>query len=519
MREYVLSNEEAKIVDSFTIEKLGISGKKLMNRAGKAVATKVKEILKDIPGSRVDIFCGTGNNGGDGFVCGLNLYDWGAIVYIWVVGNKEKIKGDAKYYFDKCLESGLNINYIEKVEDVGKIHNIIETDLIVDAIFGTGFKGNVKPPIDRIIEIINNSTRPVISVDIPSGVNGDSGIVHDIAVKANATVTMGFLKRGLLLYPGKRYAGEVTVADIGYNEQSFNVLKNKTYLIHKEEIVDLIPPLYWDTYKHRQGKVLVFAGSVGMTGAAVLTCEAAMRTGAGLVVLSIPKSLNDIVEIKLTEVLSMPVNESEKQTFTVDSLTDNVRERIKWSDVIVFGPGVSYCEHVIVFGENLLKSVNKPVVIDADGLKIFKNNTELIKKVKEIVLTPHYGEFSLITGIPLDEIKMNVVDIGREFAISNGCVLVLKGAPTLVFNQEGDVVFNSTGNPGLATGGTGDVLTGMIASLIAQGMSVWDAAISAVFIHGYTADIIAMESSMRGLVAGDIIKKLPVILKEFERVE
>lgn len=520
MREYILSNEEARRIDDYVMKKLGVSGTELMRCAGKAVALKAKEVLKDVPGSRVDVFCGTGNNGGDGFVAALNLYDWGAIVYIWVLGAVEKIRGDALHFYEKCREYKLNIHHILQKEDLEFVHNIFESDLIIDAIFGTGFRGGINEPQLSVVRMINDSRRPVVSVDIPSGVNGDTGEVVDVAVRAEATVTMGFLKRGLLLYPGKKYVGELTVVDIGYPEEAFEILREKVYLLHDNEVRDLIPPISGDTYKHRQGKILVFAGSVGMTGAAALVCNAAMRTGAGLVVSAIPRSLNDIMEVKLTEVLTLPVEESPDRTFCIESLDERVLEKIEWSDVVVFGPGVSFSQGVTEFAIKLFKKCrNKPMVIDADGLKVFGDRPDLLKELKNVILTPHLGEFSFITGKAIDEIKKSIVDTGRAFAKEHECILVLKGAPTILFNSDGEVVFNSTGNPGLATGGTGDVLTGIIASFVAQGMDGWSAAKAGVFLHGYSADRIVEKLSMRGLVAGDIIKVLPEVLKQFERVD
>ena len=520
MREYILSNEEAKRVDNHVIREMGISGTELMRRAGKAVALKAKEMLKDVPGSRVDVFCGTGNNGGDGFVAALNLHDWGAVVYTWVLGPVERIKGDALHFYKKCKEYGLNIRHVLQKEDIKIAHDISESDLIIDAIFGTGFRGGMKEPQLSIVKIINDSGRPVISVDIPSGVNGDTGEIVDVAVKSEATVTMGFLKRGLLLYPGKKHVGELTVVDIGYPEEAFEILREKVYLLHDYEVRDIIPPISGDTYKHRQGKVLVFAGSVGMTGAAALVCSAAMRTGAGLVVNAIPRSLNDIMEVKLTEALTLPVEESANRTFCVESLDERVIEKIEWSDVVVFGPGVSFSQSVVEFAIKLFeKCRNKLIVIDADGLKVFRNRLDLLKELENVILTPHLGEFSFIVEKPIDEIRRSIIDTGRTFAKDFGCVLVLKGAPTILFNCDGEVVFNSTGNPGLATGGTGDVLTGMISSFVAQGMDMWSAAKAGVFLHGYAADKIVENSSMRGLIAGDIIRVVPEVLKQFEKVD
>jgi len=518
MREYILSSEEARRVDRFTMDEIGIPGIELMQKAGNFVSLKAKLLLKDVPGSRIDIFCGTGNNGGDGFVAACNLWEWGGDINIWIVGDPEKIQGDARHFYQRCREAQLKIKVIREDDELGKLAIIREADLIIDALLGTGFRGDVKGITRDIIALINETELPVLAVDIPSGIRGDTGQVGGLAVQARKTVTMGFLKRGLLFHPGKRYAGEVVLVDLGYPPQAYSVLENETYLIRGVEVERMLPAIDADTYKHRQGKILIFAGSPGMTGAATLSALGAMRAGAGLVVAAVPESLNGIMEIKLTEALTLPLPESKDHSFTPHSLMA-AAERIDWSDLIVFGPGVSRRRDVMAFGKKLLSEWKaKPVVVDADGLRIFHQNLELIHTIDDLIITPHLGEFSDLTGIPATEIRQDIIEHAREFVHKHRCTLVLKGAPTIIVAPDLTVAVNSTGNPALASGGTGDVLTGVIAAFRAQGMNSFEAAASAVYIHGLAADEAYEELGIRGFIAGDLLTYIPKCLKKFDRI-
>lgn len=517
MKEYILTNAEAARVDRYTIDELGIPGIRLMEKAGSFVALKAKKILKHVPGSRVDIFCGTGNNGGDGFVAAHSLSDWGATVIVWLAGDPEKIRGDAKHFYQKCQQTAVRINIIPNSDQVPSKKELDHSDLIIDALLGTGFRGELRGVIAACVERINTCKPPVLAVDIPSGVNGDTGQIGGKAVQALRTVTMGFLKRGLLLYPGKRMCGDVVLADLGYPQKSFEILEEKTYLSEKNYVKKLFAVIPADTYKHRQGKVLVFAGSPGMTGAAVLTGMAALRAGAGLVVNAIPRSLNAIIETKLTEGLSLPLAESQQGTFTEKSL-EAARERIAWSDVVVFGPGVSARAAVKTFAQRLIRTMKKPLIVDADGLRVFHSNLTAIDRLEDLIITPHIGEFAALTGENIGPIKANLIDAARGFVTQHPCTLVLKGAPTIVAAKDGTICVNSTGNPALASGGTGDVLTGMIAAFRAQGMSSFDAATAAVFTHGMAGDLGQKKFGTRSLIAGDLFIFLPQILKSFERI-
>ncbi len=516
MKEFVLSNDEARQVDRYTIDELKISGQELMHKAGNYVALKAKLLLKHIPGSRIDIFCGTGNNGGDGFVAASFLYDWGANVFLWICGKEEKIKGDALYFYNRCMDLHVNIEFLEDEKMIDNIPENFCPDLIIDGLLGTGFKGVVKGIIAKAIKKINSTDCPVISIDIPSGIDGDTGMIGGVAVKAQKTVTMGFLKRGLLYHPGHQYAGNIALVDLDYPKESFEILDNETYWLRKDYVKNIFREIHEDTYKHQMGKILIFAGSVGMTGAATLSALGALRSGAGLVVAAIPESLNTIMEIKLTEAMTLPLPESKNRTFCLKSL-EAAKERLEWSDVVVFGPGVSGDPEVKNFGIELLKNTSKPIIVDADGLKIFHNNLDLINNIDDLILTPHIGEFARMTNQNVSDCMNNKIDVAREFVKKYSCTLVLKSYRTIIVHKDGTIAINPTGNPGMATGGTGDVLTGMIAAFRAQGISSYHSAVAGVSIHGYAGDLSKQDRGMRGLIASDLLSNISLTLKKIEQ--
>ncbi|MBN2279967.1 MAG: NAD(P)H-hydrate dehydratase [Candidatus Marinimicrobia bacterium] len=521
MKEYILSNAEAKMVDEYTISQLGIPGKQLMKTAGNFVTLKAKLFLKHLPGSRIDVFCGTGNNGGDGFVAAAELQDMGAFVNVWIVGDKEKIQGDALYFFKECEKEYVAVDTINKKEDLKKLEKLHETDLIIDALLGTGFRGQVEGILADVIGLINEIEHPVqhpvLAVDIPSGIDGDTGKVGGIAIKAMKTVTMGFLKRGLLYNDGPKYAGQIFLADLKYPDESFSVLDSPTYYYHKYDLVHVFPDIPYNAYKNLMGKVLVIAGSKGMTGAAYLASMAAQKSGAGLVINAIPESLNSIMEMKLTEVMTWPVPESKEQTFCPESMA-LLEEKINWADVIVFGPGVSGTESVMEFGRKLLTKTNKPIIIDADGLKIFVDNLELMKSHPNLIITPHMGEFGRLLKKEPDEIRVDRITFAKEFVKEYKCQLLLKGAHSISINKDMTTAINSTGNPALATAGSGDILSGIIAGFIAQGIDKFEAVTAAMAVHGYAADLATREFGIRGLTATDLLKYIPMVLREFDKV-
>jgi NAD(P)H-hydrate epimerase len=347
----------------------------------------------------------------------------------------------------------------------------------------------------------------VVAVDIPSGVSGESGEVLGECVMADVTVTMAYPKLGHFLYPGRHFVGDLVVADIGASS-SLAKGKVRTYLLDREEMRSLIPPRLGPEHKGDFGRVLTLAGSKGYTGAATLSAQAALRVGAGLSYLALPGSLNAIAETKATEVITLPL--SENDGVITERAAQEVLSRDISFDVIAAGPGLTRSEGVRNAVKELLTSYAGPLVLDADGVVVLKENLKALgERGGETVLTPHPGELGALLGRPGSEISKERVTIARDFATKYGVVLVLKGAPTVVGTPEGDVWLNSTGNPGLAKGGAGDVLTGLIAGLIGQGLGGEDAALLGVYLHGLSGDLAALDQTEHCVMAEDLLDYLP----------
>lgn len=508
----ILSTEEARSVDRYTSKELGVPSETLMQNAGKAVAEKAKEMFAASGSKSIIVLCGKGNNGGDGYAAAELLVSEGFDCCFVSTVAQDKISGDAKIFHDHCTKAGLEITYETTPDDI----NISDYDLILDGLLGTGIKGQVRPDTAQWIEEINSANIPVLAIDIPSGINGDSGEVMGIAVQADATVTMGFLKHGLVMEPGASLSGEITVADIGYPYRAFDILEAEKELIDRTIAQHLLSPPQPETYKYRQGKVLVIAGSIGFTGAGCLTAIGALRTGAGLVIAAVPASLNIIYETKLTEVITAPLSDGGSGHFRSDDFAI-VEKKLEWCDALIIGPGLGTDNESLNFAKTVMESCSKPMVIDADALRVFHGNLDFFGKLtSDFVITPHHGEAVQLLNVDKERVSSDPFGFALDMVEITGGTVVLKGAPTLVASG-GSVTANVTGHQGLATGGSGDVLSGMIASLLAQGLAPADAARTGVFLHGEAADNLLETHGYRGLIAGDLLDAIPSILAAYER--
>ncbi len=507
----VLNASEMSQIDRVTIDEVEIPGVVLMENAGRGVVEEIERFLGDVFDKQIVIFCGKGNNGGDGYVIARHLYNRGANVAVFLAGKKETIKGDALINL-KILETmGLNISEIFSLEQIPAFSRI---DLVVDALLGTGVTGSVIGFLGELINFMNQLDAPIVSVDLPSGMETDTGAIHGACVKANVTVTMAHLKTGLLFSPARDLAGEVVVVDISVPPEVSNRLHGHRFLLDPEDIRSRLPRRKLDAHKTNCGKVVVFAGSVGMTGAATLTAISSLQVGAGLTKLAIPVSLNPILEQKLTEVMTVPLAETKEQSISLKA-KDQIGDLLKWADVLAVGPGLSTNAETVEFVKWLLTSIKKPMVIDADGLNALVKSPELIQKYPaELIITPHPGELARLIELSISEIQQDRLNVIRKFAQKWGKVIVLKGGPSVIAAPNGDLFINSTGNPGMATGGSGDVLTGMIAGLLAQKLTALDAALVGVFLHGLAGDLAAEDLSQMGMIAGDINYYVPGAIKE-----
>jgi len=511
--QIVLNASEMAEIDRTTIENVGIPGVVLMENAGRGIVEEIENFLEEIVDKQIVIFCGKGNNGGDGYVIARHLTNHGANVAVFLAGKKEAIKGDARINLKVLENMGVTVQEISSAEQIPDLHQI---DLVVDAILGTGVSGPVTGFFGELINFMNELGAPIVSVDLPSGMETDSGAVHGVCVKADVTVTMAHLKTGLLFSPARDFAGEIVVVDISVPPEISDRLHGHRFLLEADDIHLRLPQRKLDAHKTSCGKVVVLAGSVGMTGAATLTAMSSLQVGAGLTKLGIPASLNPILEQKLTEVMTVPLAETYQQSISLKA-KDQIADLLDWADVLAVGPGLSTHPETVEFVNWLLTNVNKPMVLDADGLNALAKSPEFIRDYPgDLVITPHPGELARLIGMSIAEIEQDRLTIIRKFAQEWGKVIVLKGGPSIIAAPNGDLFINSTGNPGLATGGSGDVLTGMLAGLLAQKLSAVDAALVSVYLHGLAGDFAAKDLTEMGMIAGDICYYLPAAIKEVE---
>ena len=495
---------QSRELDKIATSKFGISGKTLMGNAGCQVANTVLKFYPDTEKYKILIVCGKGNNSGDGFAAALSLKKFNPKIYM--IYSPDTFSVDANHYYLECVENDIHVQFQECPPESHQY------DLVIDAMLGIGIKGKVRAPIAEWIAWINNQQLDVISIDVPSGLNADTGNLDDNTVKANITVTMGYEKTGLYFHPGKDQCGEIITADIGFPTLD-KPLSGICWNLYKEKYAKrfLAPPPK-DSYKHRQGKVLVIAGSRGMTGAAILTGLSALKCGAGLVKCCIPESLNPIFESAFLEGISVICTDNDSGILGPKNFKEIIKE-IEWCDSIIIGPGLGISSDTQELVVRILESCSKPVVVDADALLSLGNNINSLSE--RSILTPHLGEFGKLVNRPKVEVEDNFISIIEEFMVKYDGTLVLKTAPvSVIHNGQGSL--NISGNQGLASAGTGDVLAGCIGSLVAQGLSTFDAGKLGVFIHGRAADSLLAQTGYRGMTAKDIVNEIPRVIREYE---
>jgi hydroxyethylthiazole kinase-like uncharacterized protein yjeF len=515
----VITAEEMRQIDRETIEGCGIPGVVLMERAGLAVASKIKELYGR---KKIIIVSGSGNNGGDGLVVARNLHNEGWDVKVFLTSRPEDLKGDALLQYKAAVNFGVDIQQIKGLLTNPSI--ITHHSIIVDAILGTGLSKNVTGTLLEVISLLNKSSKPIISVDIPSGISSDNGQVMGEAVKAEYTVTFCLPKRGHLLYPGAEYSGKLFIEDIGFPEKLLRSEKFYVELLRKNDVTTLIPERRKYSHKGDYGHVLIVAGSRGKTGAALMAARACLRSGAGLVTIGVPESLSGIFQSRVTEEMTLILPDKGDGTLAgraSNLILDFLNES---ADLLAIGPGIGISAETKKLMKILIKNSSTPMVIDADGIKSIKGERDVFLKAKApIILTPHPGEMSRLLNPPpplfakggqggitltIQDIEKDRINTAIFFAKETGTYIVLKGVPTIVATPEGRAFINSTGNPGMATGGTGDVLTGMISGFLSQGVNPLQASILGVYMHGLAGDLAASEKGRHPMLATDIIDKI-----------
>lgn len=500
---------EMREIDRIAIEDYKIPGTVLMENAGVAVVRYLESVMEPLSERKFCILAGKGNNGGDGYVIARHLANQGAKVKVFLLGEKEAVSGDARVNLDIIDKMGIDTIEINSERDWDKVRVAATfAECLIDALLGTGFRGDVSGDMARLIDIINAAGKTVVAVDIPSGVDADTGRIRGCAVRASYTVTFGLPKPGLFLYPGAEYAGELTVADIGIPTAIVADQGIKQNIVMAGAVRAILPKRSPSAHKGTNGRVVVAAGSRGLSGAAAMAAEAALRTGAGLITLAAPLGIQDILAVKLTEVMTHGLPETEEGGISAEAAVE-LADLGDSCDVLAIGPGLGRQEETAAAVREVIRAVSCPLVIDADALYALAGHTQILSDCAALpVITPHPGEMALLTGLTAEAVNADRIQVARQAASDWGSIVVLKGAHTIVAFPDGEVYINTTGNAGMATGGTGDALTGMIAALIAQGLSSHDAAVAGVYIHGLAGDI-AAQAGMLGMTATDLIKAVP----------
>ncbi|GAB4482261.1 MAG: NAD(P)H-hydrate dehydratase [Thermodesulfovibrionales bacterium] len=506
----VATAADMRRIDERTIRGYGIPASVLMERAGVAVAHRV---MVEYAGRRALVLCGGGNNGGDGLVAARALHAWGQLVRVLVMAQKDRMSPDCLAQERIARKLGVPVEFTKRV-DPRDLHGSV----VVDALLGTGLNKPVTGPMAAAIRTINGSDAPVVSIDMPSGISADTGQIMREAIRSDCTVTFGLPKPGLYLHPGAGHAGRIFVADIGFPPDLLESDEIRTELFGRTAASALLPERPAFSHKGDYGHVLVVAGSRGKTGAALMAAQACLRSGAGMVTIGVPETLASVFMSRVTEEMVLPLADTGDGVLAEKAGRTILDFLSKDADVLAIGPGLTAEDSVREIMREVLASAAVPAVLDADGINAAAFMTGLFARAKApLVLTPHTGEMArLLAGrrrtafrTLCRTIEQDRIAAARSFSEEFLVTLVLKGAPSIVAEPEGRVFINTSGNPGMATAGSGDVLTGMIAGLLGQGMTAPDASALAVFLHGRAGDIAAAETGMHSLTASDIIGRIP----------
>lgn len=505
-----LSAAQMQAIDRQTIGDMGIPGVVLMENAGRGVAAVITQRFADAPVKKALILAGKGNNGGDGFVVARHLLDGGWQVQTLVLAERTAVSGDAAVYLRALEHCGGEVCFAPDALTLDSYLATVEPPaVLVDAIFGTGLAKPIEGHCLAAVAWLNRQETFVVAVDIPSGVDASTGRVLGTAVTADLTVTLAFPKIGLVSYPGAGLVGELVVVEIGVPAKIKAGLTSDCVLVDAAEARKILPMRDPEGHKGTFGHLLVLAGSLGKCGAAVMSAEAGLRCGAGLVTLGCPLSIQPTVAARLAEVMTAPLADCGGEV-SMQAL-DQANSLMVDKQAVALGPGVGLGREAAALVRHVVQASDLPLVIDADALTALNGHLEALaqRTNREIVLTPHPGEMARLTGVSTAKIQADRYTVARDFAKRHNLVLVLKGARTLTACPDGRVFINTSGHAGLASGGMGDVLTGLIGGLMAQGLAAAEAAVLGVYLHGFAADRLRGTFGDAGLLATDVIRELP----------
>lgn len=531
----LVTTEEMRLLEKRAEEEYGLSPRVLMENAGRAAFDLAQEILAGSPaGKRVLICAGKGNNGGDALVLARYLVNAGAQVVVALASSRDSLQGPALEAFKAAAKMAEEVETLRILECAGPdwkrdLAAVRPVDLAVDGLLGTGLKGAISGTIKELVQFINELACPCLALDIPTGILADTGQIETageeelgcFAVCADYTITFGRPKVGLFCYPAPDFVGELRVSSIGIPDSLVAKTGLEHFWLRPEMVKRALPTRPNSGHKGTFGHVLTVGGSLGLTGAPCLAAEAALRAGCGKSTLAGPSGLNHIFETKLTEVMTLPLPETADHSIAVEAQY-TLAPRLQEYDVILVGPGLSLHPETAVFLSDFLQAVEGQLVLDADALNIMAIKKErfqsLLKELPRVpIITPHPGEMARLLGITTGEAQKRRVAVAKEAAVQWGSVVVLKGANTVIATPAGVVYINTTGDSGLATAGTGDVLAGMIAGFLAQGAGPLEAALCGTFFHGLAGERARAAGYGAGLIAGDLLKFLPAVLNEYYR--
>jgi NAD(P)H-hydrate epimerase len=508
--------EEMRQADRRATERFGVPSLLLMENAGRGAADAIEREFGPARGRRIAVVCGKGNNGGDGLVVARHLAGRGAAVEVWLLAREGDLRGDAATNLAAVSRAGLPLHEVTAAEAVAPLgRGLCAVDLVVDALLGTGVSGPVTGTLAEAIAAVNQAGCPVCALDLPSGLSADHGRLLGPTVQARLTVTFGLPKLGLFLHPAAAHAGRVELCDLGvpraWLEEGLGV-----GVLEAEDVAAVIPVRRADTHKGHYGHLLVVAGSLGKTGAAVLASLGALRAGTGLVTCALPATQQPIVAAHLAEAMTEALPETGAQTLSTKAL-DRLLDLAGRTDAVAIGPGLGLEPETQALVRELVLAIERPMVIDADGLTALVGHLGRLRGARAPrLLTPHPGEAGRLLERPVAEVQADRLASARALAEASGAWVALKGAGTVVASPGGptaEVVVNPTGNPGMATGGTGDVLTGIAGGLLAQGLPPEAALRAAVYVHGLAGDLAAAERGEAGLLASDVAHAVPGALR------
>lgn len=506
----ILTADASRSLDRHTVKSGTATERVLMRNAGRAVAVAAAQLISGDRTKSILVVCGKGHNGGDGLAAAGFLSRWEYSCTTVLVGGRAD---QDKVVSATHEEAGVEVS--ERAQP-GTV-NWADQGLVIDALLGVGANRPLREPVSAWVRAIQDFAGPVLAIDLPTGLHSDTGQVLGAAVSADATVTMGYPKLGLLINAGPGLAGRVVVADIGFDATYFATDTGEVLQFERADFARLnrLPPR--QTFKHRQGKTLVIAGSRGMTGAAILAARATLLAGAGLSMAACPASIYPLYAAPMPEVLTRVLEDRRQGIFLPDQVAE-LNEALRWCSAVVLGPGLSREPQVISFVEALVSHIKVPVLIDADGLAPFANQTRLLADLQvPVVVTPHAREFADLFHVDLTAVLADPLAVLRQTRADFPHVVVLKGSPTLTLLSTGKVVVNSSGNPGMATAGSGDVLSGVIGTFLSQGYSADEAAIMGVWLHGRAGDLARLQYGAQGLTSAHLLDSLPLALREFDQ--